>query len=348
MKILSTFKKTGIINSLLIILILLLLSTCTIRYNNPFLRTSGDNTESKSNPMLSPLVSKISASATHTLILDENNTVWATGRNGCGQHGVGDNTNRSTPVEMTSDVKDIKAGDNYNLILKNDNTLWATGLNNFGQLGVGDNLNRSTPIEVTSDVKSMSAGLGFSLILKNDNTLWAVGYNISGQFGVGDNTNRSTPIEVTSDVKDMSAGQGHTLILKNNDTLWATGSNPYGQLGVGDKVPHGPTIGCYTNSPLEVTSNVKKMSGGGMHTLILKNDNTLWATGRNSEGQLGVGDKVPSGSNAYTASLVEVTSDVKDMKAGVWHSLILKNDNTLWATGRNSEGQLGRWRYHKQ
>ena len=348
MKILSTFKKTRIINSLFIILILLLLSTCTMKDSNPFLRTSGSDAKKGSVVSTSSETTKISAAYGHTLILDENNTLWGTGDNDHGQLGIGDTTDRSTFVKMMSDVKDMKAGRGYTLILKNDNTLWATGYNGFGSLGVGDkvpstpidsNNFTSTPLEVTSDVKDISVGSYHSLILKNDDTLWATGFNDYGQLGVGDKildagafTYTSTLLEVTSDVKMMRGGAHHTLILKNDDTLWGVGHNLFGQIG--GNVPGGD-INDYTPIPIEIASDVKKIRAGSFHSLFLKNNGTLWATGRNDIGQLGVGHN-----DTKVLSPVEVTSNVKEMKAGT-HSLILKNDDTLWATGCNKYGQHG-------
>ena len=356
MKILSTFKKARIISSLLIILILLLLSTCTLRYNNPFLRTSGDNTESKSDPIQILGITNFSLGATHQLLLDETETVWAVGSGIFGKLGDGTQERKTVPVKIMDDAKDICAGGFHTLILKNDNTLWATGWNLYGALGVGDKVTThdvdsysTTPLEVTSDVKSMAAGVMHSLILKTDGTLWAVGLNEDGQLGVGDKVPSgdlqggyganmtdfiNTPIEVTNDVKSMSAGSNYTLVLKNDDTLWAAGENYSGQLATGDKINR--------TSLIKIADSVKNMNAGLRHTLILKTDNTLWAAGWNHCGQLGVGDKVPSGqlSDAST-TFVEVTSDVKSMNAGDSYTLVLKNDDTLWAAGENHRGNFG-------
>ena len=74
------------------------------------------------------------------------------------------------------------------------------------------------------------------------------------------------------------------------------------------------------------------------HSLILKNDGTLWSTGNNYNGQLGLGD------GADRTTFTEITTNVDDIKSvycGYDHTLILKNDGTLWSTGYNGDGQLG-------
>ena len=74
------------------------------------------------------------------------------------------------------------------------------------------------------------------------------------------------------------------------------------------------------------------------HTLILKNNGTLWGCGRNDYGQLGLGDE----SNRTTLTqIISNINDVKSVYCGYTHTLILKNNGTLWGCGRNDYGQLG-------
>ena len=74
------------------------------------------------------------------------------------------------------------------------------------------------------------------------------------------------------------------------------------------------------------------------HSLILKNDGTLWECGYNEFGQLGLGD------NTNRTTFTQVTTNVGDIKqvyCGFNHTFILKNDGTLWSCGYNEQGQLG-------
>jgi len=76
-------------------------------------------------------------------------------------------------------------------------------------------------------------------------------------------------------------------------------------------------------------------AGGASHTMILKTDGTLWATGNNKYGQLG--------DSTFTdrSTPVQVMDSVQAVVAGGDLTMILKSDSTLWATGRNDFGQLG-------
>ena len=60
------------------------------------------------------------------------------------------------------------------------------------------------------------------------------------------------------------------------------------------------------------------------------------ATGKNGKGQFGDGSKV-----SRTRFVQVEESDVKAATLGTAHSMILKQDGSLWVTGQNDKGQLG-------
>ncbi|MDD5672805.1 MAG: InlB B-repeat-containing protein [Chitinivibrionales bacterium] len=77
---------------------------------------------------------------------------------------------------------------------------------------------------------------------------------------------------------------------------------------------------------------VSAVSAGANHTMILKQDGTLWAT---KSGQF------VDGVNNVQDTIVKVMNGVLAVSAGSGYTMIIKQDNTLWATGQNSYGQLG-------
>ena len=172
-----------------------------------------------------------------------------------------------------------------------------------------------------------------TLILKNDGTLWGCGQNNYSQLGLGDTSNRHTFTQITTNtnnIKSIYCGDYHTFILKNDGTLYGCGRNDYGQLGLGDRVDRTTFTQITTN-----IDNIKSVYCGGFFTLILKSDGTLWGTGYNGDGTLGLGDTT----NRYI--FTKITNDVKSASCGYYHSFILKNDGTLWGCGENAYGQLG-------
>jgi alpha-tubulin suppressor-like RCC1 family protein len=97
----------------------------------------------------------------------------------------------------------------------------------------------------------------------------------------------------------------------------------------------GELNGAFRSTPKVVFDGVASAAAGFSHSLFLKQDGTLWATGTNSSGQLG------DGSTTDRSMPVQVASGVAAVAAGGNHTLFLKQDETLWAVGNNGGGQLG-------
>ena len=66
-------------------------------------------------------------------------------------------------------------------------------------------------------------------------------------------------------------------------------------------------------------------------------DGTVWAWGKNDNGQLG--DGTTEGKSVPVQ--IESLSGVIALAAGSYHSLALKGDGSVWAWGNNAHGQLG-------
>lgn len=90
---------------------------------------------------------------------------------------------------------------------------------------------------------------------------------------------------------------------------------------------------------LQITGDRISVSGFEGHTLAVQQDGTLWAWGRNLEGQLGIG------TNTYKEGtpqkvMEQVSCVYADNKE---NSFAIKTDRSLWAWGRNVYGNLGQY-----
>lgn len=267
----------------------------------------------------------------HNLALKSDGTLWAWGYNEYGQIGDGTTTDVHSPKQIGSGYLSIATGYGHSLALKTDGSLWAWGLNDVGQLGDGSQTNSYLPKQIGTGIKSIAAGGGHTLVLRDDGTLWTWGKNEKGELGDGTTNNSFLPKQIGTDTYiSIVAGLEHSMALKANGKLYAWGLNEYGQLGDGSQIDR--------HIPTEILSDVKSVAAGYQHCFAVKNDGTLWAWGDNSYNQLGID---PTANDLQLSQARQIDSDCLGVVAGESHTIMLKNDGTLWAWGRRDLGQIG-------
>ncbi|MCL2847031.1 MAG: hypothetical protein FWE38_05080 [Firmicutes bacterium] len=287
----------------------------------------------------------------HTVVLRQDGTVWAWGRNEEGQLGNGNRVNQFTPVRARGldNIVQIASHKVHTLYLRNDGTVWAAGWNEEGQLGaaVGCSLDA---IQVTrmgggflEDIIQVDAGMLFSVALRRDGTVWAWGRNRMGTAGdpnIEDQARASQVMEL-SNIISISAGHEHVLALHRSGRVYAWGRNRNGQVG-------DPTIDPTTGRIFDIRPPVRvhglpndivAVAGGGFHSLALTRGGHVWAWGRGDRGQLGhgynVGTQITPVQVANLDRVRTITSASGDSNA------VIRRDGTVWTWGRNREGQLG-------
>ena len=274
----------------------------------------------------------------HTMVLKQDGSVWATGRNQHGQLGDESNTDRQRFVKVISGgVKAVVAGSKHSLVVKEDDSVWATGCNMYGQLGDGSEVDKNTFVQtllLLRGVKGVAAGTEHSLVLGLDGSVWATGANFFGQLGDPSIMSTASLVRVLfTGGEAIAVGGYHSWVLKQDGTIWAVGANQYGQLGDGTTTNR-RSIREITDSEMR-SFNAKVVAAGTFHSIVLGKDGGVWVTGLNDYGQLGDGSWVPK------RSFVRVVSEGQVVAAGGWHSMVLKRDGSFWASGKNTEGQLG-------
>ena len=138
-------------------------------------------------------------------------------------------------------------------------------------------------------------------------------------------------------VKSFSSSSAmHLFILTTSGKLYAMGSNSNGQLGLNDLQTRAePTI---VNIPF--TENIVKVACGRHHSLILVSNGDVYGCGRNACGQVGLGDgKAVSGDvKAFTKLPLK---NIRDIDAGLEHSIACNFDGKVFTWGSPQYGQLG-------
>lgn len=280
-------------------------------------------------------VTAVAAGTHHTAFLTSDRTLWTTGYNDYGQLADGTTRDRYQPAPVASDVTAVAAGAYNTFFIKTDATLWGAGKNLRGQLADGTTTDRAAPVQLASDVLAVSASDTHALWIKSDHTLWAAGWNHFGELQVDGPPDLTTPVLLANDVVRARAGAAVTVYLTSDGVLHARG-DLLGGLGL---VGRG-----IARTPVDLATNVADFALGGSHVLVLKTDGSLHVAGRNRYGQLGL---LTVNASGYTTrapdqpDFVPLTTGVTAIAAGFAHSVFLRNDGTLWATGFNTDGQLG-------
>lgn len=216
--------------------------------------------------------------------------------------------------------------------VKHTGQAWSWGANGTGELGNGNNTDTNRPVQVLG--MSNAIAIAGRAALRTNRTDWVWGNNTLGQLGIGNNTSTNRPTQVlgVSNVLAASGIGNHSLVVRLDGTVWAAGTNLYGQLGIGNYVA--------TNRLTQVSniSNAIAASAGFQHSLVARLDGTAWAWGRNYYGQLGIGSSVGF---VNTPTQVSRLTGVSDVSAGMYFSMALKSDGTVWTWGYNDCGQLG-------
>src|SRR5215216_693211 len=96
-------------------------------------------------------------------------------------------------------------------------------------------------------------------------------------------------------------------------------------------------LGFFATTAITQAQNVSVAAAGYYHTMFVKTDKTLWATGYNMYGQLG--DSTTVAGSRTTA--VQITTGVLSVASGFGHTAYIKTDDSLWGMGFNNAGQLG-------
>ncbi len=135
-------------------------------------------------------------------------------------------------------------------------------------------------------------------------------------------------------IAKIACGDSHSFILLYNGDLYATGSTAFGVLGFSKLMDYNE-IHQWTR----VATNVKDVATHYRHSLIIKYNGDVYATGSNFDGQLGI--DIEDYAEIHQWKRITYEGNYTNVACGKLHSMFLKNDGTLYVAGSNSNGQLG-------
>lgn len=220
---------------------------------------------------------------------------------------------------LDDELRTISQSKGHLLVVDNKGQIWSAGDNEHGQLGLGDTLGRSELSLIMSDTiwVQVYASSHFSVALDQDGTLWGWGQLPFSELI------ESSPVIVDDTQHWVRATVGVSNILLINE---------HGQLYSYESAEPSDRFTLVTEE-----SDWVAISAGKAHSLALKNDGTLWAWGKNSKGQLGLGhfDSVP------IPTQVGSSTDWIKIEAAGETSLALSQSHQVWLWGDNLQGQLG-------
>jgi len=236
------------------------------------------------------------------------------------------------PVQITVPSvswSQVSSYSNHNLAIDTNNKLYSWGDNTLGQAGQSTN-----PLQWTSVNNYYTTQM-----IRNDGIVYVMGLNNGGQLGDATTVNKSSPVQLSgggswSQIVSGYDGtnNGYSIGIKTDGTLYAWGLNSSGILG-----DNTLATTATRSSPVQVgTSNWISVSTMNNSAIAIRSDYTMWAWGKNDQGQLGQGDTTSRSSPVQIG-----TSSWTQVSVGVSSAMAIRLDGTLYTWGRNTNGQLG-------
>jgi len=233
------------------------------------------------------LYQRVATGAWHTVCVKNNGTVAS----------VGDNSYGQCDTDDWYGIIGVYAGDEYTIGLKTDGTLIATGKNNNHCCAVGG----------WKDIVEVAAGSNHTIGLKTDGTVLATGLRKFGHCNV----------DPWRDIIAIAVDANHSYGLKSNGTVVRTGTSNDKEIkqnkSIWKDIIMNTAGGTYTvkkrdgsvpdtvdSTPFNANGmrEIIAMFSGGYHSVGLKSDGTLIATGNNRYGQCDVSEQAQAAQKA--------------------------------------------------
>nr|XP_012222821.1 PREDICTED: RCC1 and BTB domain-containing protein 1-like isoform X1 [Linepithema humile] len=204
------------------------------------------------------------------------------------------------------------------------------------------------------NIKSMIHTNGCTIVLTEQGKVYSWGSNINSICGRSAMVNEHGTINATIPyplevfelankcVVDIKCGDLHVLVLTKDREIYSWGTNYDGQVGDTDAniVP----------TPMKVIiedelgkKDIQSISCGSTFSMAITCDGKLYGWGKNTCGQLGLGDNSAMIHRKPMKIMINVA--IAKVECGFNHTLALTHDGLLYVWGDNKGGQLGTGNY---
>ena len=246
-------------------------------------------------------VAQVSCGGNFTAVVKTDSSLWTFGYGYGGLLGNGQEVGESAqPQHILDDVVQVSCGATCAAAIQTDGSLWTWGNNPSGQLGFETDIqgggvgaraaDQCTPHKILeSGAAYIECGNSSMALIKTDGSLWTWG---NGPLGDGTRESTSEHQHILDDVVQVSLsmdGSSAYYAIQSDGSLWAWGSNGSGSLGF----KSGNVSGQYLQTiPRKLLDGVAAVATGGIHTIALMTDGSLWAWGFDNCGAQGRGSNI--------------------------------------------------------
>ena len=308
----------------------------------PFV-TRRRTSKSRMRTLRDPKIKHIACGRSFVVVVTESDDIYTMGSNQYGQLGMGEKPQLKQEENDSDSVTTSPNGDVFDRFVHMD--------------------------YLHVEVKLLACGANHTILVTQDNEMYSCGGNMFGECGLGHShdAHEFQKVELDSGIdneksefiiEQVSCGSEHSFIRTRNHELWSCGQNYAGQLGLGtmnnesrfQKV----SLELQENESDAVSRNnrdvieLKQVSCGDNHTVLLTMNNEIWTCGSNIHGALGteshsemrkVSDIVAKFMKLNVHSMIG--RPIESIYCGETHTVLLTKDGMLYTCGSSQKGSLG-------
>jgi alpha-tubulin suppressor-like RCC1 family protein len=220
--------------------------------------------------------------------------------------------------------------------------IFVWGSDTYGQLGLAGKEQDDTHAlpkicSFNIIIKQMACGEHHTAFIADGGAVYVMGNNSDGRLGLGDYSIKfsASPCLVEgipSFAVEIACGKAHTAVITEEGALYTW--------GVGQALGVGSLQSQWSPRRVPFPHKVLQVSCGTFHTIwigVRGIKRYLYGCGLNDSGQLGIG--------TFETELAPVSIPLPEepsiIRCGNFHTLVLTEQDRIWAAGCNKQGQLG-------